>query len=902
MRKLAIFILVAFFHLGSAVWAFDLGARNKTQAPRGAAYVSDELLVKYRPSVRAATSRYYRIQWGIFTLRTFKSIGSQHVKLPKDMTVEEAIEVYKNDPAVEYAEPNYYRYVTATPDDTDFQELWGLHNTGQDVNGTSGTDDADIDAPEAWDITTGSSDVVVAVIDSGVDYNHPDLTDNIWTNPGEIAGNSSDDDGNTYVDDIRGWDFVDNDNAPMDSHYHGTHVAGTIAAAGNNSIGVTGVCWTAKIMPLRFGNAFGVGTDADAITAIEYANANGAHVINNSWGGPGFSQALKDAIDASSAVVVCAAGNAGTDNDSTPDYPASYTSSNIIAVAATDQHDNRTSFSNYGATSVDVAGPGTNIYSCEPGRQTVWSDDFDDNDISDWTTGGLKNTWGTTDSLSSSPSYSLTDSPAAVYQNGTNSWATAPVLNLSSYSGAKLEFKLRGVSESYYDLLYVQSSSDGSSWTNQDILIGSTVYSEISGTSSGNWLSASVDLGAYDGNSTVYIRFLFTSDYSFTYDGWYIDDVTVTAASSSYNGTEYQYLEGTSMAAPHVAGLAALIKAMKPLLTNTEIKAAIENTADTRSSLSGMVATGGRVNAYSVLAALDPLPAPGSLSATDASSSQIDLSWTDNSLVESGFKIERKTGSGGTYSQIAAVSADIESYSDTALSESTIYYYRVRAYNSADNSGYSNEANATTYPAAPGNLSATAVSAIQINLSWTDNSSGESGFKIERKTGSGGTYSLVTATSTNVTIYSDTGLSESTTYYYRVRAYNSSGNSTYSNEASDTTFSSSCFIATAVYGSPMEAHVKVLRQFRDCFLPTTSVGGAFIDFSYAYSPPVAGFTARHDRVRLAVPWSLLPLLGFRYVAIHLSPAAALGLVVLLSCLVGASATIAVCRVRLRRQS
>jgi subtilisin family serine protease len=816
MKRLGIIVLIATCLLATPVWASELSWDNKSRIAQGAAYVPGELLVKYKPSVRAAASEHYQTRWGISTLRSFRSIGVQHVKLPEGMTVDEALEIYRDDPDVEYAEPNYYWYVTATPDDTYFNQLWGLHNTGQSVNGTSGTPDADIDALEVWDITTGSSSVVVAVIDSGADYSHPDLSDNIWTNPDEIAGNGIDDDGNTYVDDVRGWDFVDDDNDPIDSNDHGTHVAGTVAAVGNNSTGVTGVSWTAKIMVLRFLNAFGSGTTADAISSIEYANTKGAHVINNSWGGGSFSQSLKNAIDASSAVVVCAAGNDGTDNDNTPHYPSNYTSSNIIAVAATDQHDNLASFSNYGATSVDVGAPGKNIYSCQPGRQTVWSDNFDDGSMSNWTTGGTKNTWDTTSSLSFSGSYSLTDSPGGDYQNNTDSWARAPVVDLSSYSGVKLGFQLRGTSEAGYDFLYVETSNDGSSWMSRNILIGSTIYSRISGTSSGNWLSASVDLGDYDGTGTVYFRFRFTSDSLIDADGWYIDDVGVIAASSSYNGTEYQFMDGTSMAAPHVSGVAALIKAHNPSLTNTEIKAAIENNVDPKASLSGKVATGGRVNVSNALF----LPAPSDLSGTTVSASQIDLSWTDNSPNESGFKIERKKGSGGTYSQIATVTANVASYSDTGLSEATSYYYRVRASSSAGNSSYSNEASATTYPAAPSGLSAEALTSSQINLSWIDNSSGESGFKIERKGGSGGTYSQKATVAANVTGYSDSGLTASTSYYYRVRAYNDADNSTYSNEATATTFSSGggggsgggCFIDTTVYGSQMKPHHKLLHE------------------------------------------------------------------------------------------
>ena len=606
MKKMSILFAILSLLMASLSWASELQVNDSGYTVPEPAYVPGELLVKYKPSVRASALQRHHTEWGVSSLGSFGSIGVQHVKLPEDMTVEKALHGYRNDPDVEYAEPNYLLYGAATtPNDSFFSSLWGLHNTGQNVNGTVGTADADIDAPEAWDIARGSSSIVVAVIDSGVDYNHPDLSANVWTNAGETPANGIDDDGNGYVDDVKGWDFVDDDNSPIDSNDHGTHVTGIVGAIGNNSTGVTGVSWTVKIMILRFLNAFNVGDTADAISAIEYANSMGAHVINNSWGGGNYSQALKDVIDASSALVVCAAGNAGTDNDADPHYPSNYTSSNIIAVAATNQDDNLASFSNYGATSVDVAAPGTDILSSRPDRQTFWSDNFDNGNMNGWVTGGTENTWAVTSSLFYSGSYSLSDSPSGDYENNTNSWARTPVLNLSSHSGAKLEFKLRGVSETGYDFLYLQISTDLTTWTNQAILIGSSVFSRISGTTNDNWLDASADLGAYDGNSAVYLRFLFTSDSSVTRDGWYIDDIAVTTADTTYSGgaSDYQYFQGTSMAAPFVSGLAALIKAQNPSLTNTEIKARIENSVDSKSSLNGKVVTAGRINAAQAVVA-----------------------------------------------------------------------------------------------------------------------------------------------------------------------------------------------------------------------------------------------------------------------------------------------------------
>ena len=199
--------------------------------------------------------------------------------------MEDAIYQYRNDPRIEYIEPNYRVWAVETiPNDSSFSQLWGLHNTGQ----TGGTSDADINAVDAWDIQTGT-DVLIGVIDTGVDWTHEELADNIWTNPGEIPDNGIDDDGNGYIDDVRGWDFVNKDNDPMDDNGHGTHVAGTIAAVGNNGIGVVGVSWSAQIMPLKFLGADGSGITSDAILAIEYAMMMSAKLTNNSWGSSGFS-------------------------------------------------------------------------------------------------------------------------------------------------------------------------------------------------------------------------------------------------------------------------------------------------------------------------------------------------------------------------------------------------------------------------------------------------------------------------------------------------------------------------------------------------------------------------------------------------------------------------------------
>ncbi len=268
-------------------------------------------------------------------------------------------------PLVRYAERDWVVRPDSTPNDPNFGLCWGLNNTGQTVNGDPGVAGADINAPQAWDTTTGDANFTVAIIDTGVQYTHPDLAVNIWTNPGEIASNGVDDDGNGYVDDVRGWDFYNVDNDPMDIGGHGTHTAGTVGAVGNNGIGVAGVNWRCKLLPMRFLGPQG-GFTSDAILAINYCRVKGVKVSNNSWGGGGFSQAMYDAINAAKSVghVFCAAaGNAGTNNDASPFYPASYNLDNLISVASTTNNDTRSSFSNYGATSVDLGAPGSTILS-----------------------------------------------------------------------------------------------------------------------------------------------------------------------------------------------------------------------------------------------------------------------------------------------------------------------------------------------------------------------------------------------------------------------------------------------------------------------------------------------------------------------------------------------------------
>jgi len=388
MRKAVIFaVLVVLFIVFSA-------QLKQSQEPE---FVEGEVLVKFKPTISTQAVEALVADIGAQTVHVFSEIGVYKMKLAEQMSVKDGVKTFKDSPNVAYAEPNYIYHTFKEPSDPDFKKLWGMHNTGQ----TNGANDADIDASEAWDVETGSDSVLIGVIDTGVDYKHEDLADNVWTNPGEDAwsnplnpntGNGQDDDGNGKVDDWKGWNFISETNDAMDDNRHGSHCAGTIGAVGGNNKGVVGVNWKVKILPLKFLSAQGSGSTSDAVEAILYAVQMDVDILSNSWGGGGYSQALEDAIKAANEagiLFVVAAGNDGVNTDTSPTYPACYDLPNIISVAASDHKDNRALWngngggggcgftcnsggtslpgSNYGAKTVDLAAPGKDIYSTVPG-------------------------------------------------------------------------------------------------------------------------------------------------------------------------------------------------------------------------------------------------------------------------------------------------------------------------------------------------------------------------------------------------------------------------------------------------------------------------------------------------------------------------------------------------------
>ncbi|MBI3449432.1 MAG: choice-of-anchor D domain-containing protein [Acidobacteria bacterium] len=354
----------------SIAWASmsSASAAGAGRAGAGAIYgphAAGTVIVKLKSRATPGDHESLRAELGATRRHTFRS-GAEHWKLPPGLSTEEAIARLRRNPKVEYAEPDYVVQTAIAPNDPGYPQLYGLHNAGQ----TGGKPGADIHAEQAWDLTTGSRGALVAVIDTGIDLHHPDLEANIWTNPGEIPGNGIDDDGNGLIDDVHGWDFANDDNDPSDDNGHGTHVSGTIGAIGDNGVGVVGVCWQVSIVPLKFLDASGSGFTSNAIRAIDYATSLHVRVMSNSWSGSQFTSALLEAIQSAAAadiLFVAAAGNNGTNDDAIPAYPAAYDAPNIIAVAATDDNDEKASFTNYGPTTVDIAAPGVDILSTVPG-------------------------------------------------------------------------------------------------------------------------------------------------------------------------------------------------------------------------------------------------------------------------------------------------------------------------------------------------------------------------------------------------------------------------------------------------------------------------------------------------------------------------------------------------------
>ncbi|MBA4147106.1 MAG: S8 family serine peptidase [Verrucomicrobia bacterium] len=333
------------------------------QGQGGAPFRGDRILIKPAAGKEAALQNFHA-RGNIRVVRQFPAFDNiQVLQLPPGAGVRHMILNYKRSGLVDFAEPDFQLFPASTPNDPRYADgsLWHLHNTGQ----SGGVADADIDAPEAWQTLNSASNIVIAIVDTGIRYTHEDLAANMWTNPGEIPGNGIDDDGNGYVDDVYGINAANNTGNPIDTLGHGTQVAGVAGAVGNNGVGIVGVSWRVKLMACRFFSDSGDGFLSDAIQSIDYARAKGAHIINASFVNTSYSSSFYTAINncrTAGIIFVAAAGNDTINNDATPYYPASYNLDNIVAVAATTRIDSLASYSNYGATSVDLGAPGSSLY------------------------------------------------------------------------------------------------------------------------------------------------------------------------------------------------------------------------------------------------------------------------------------------------------------------------------------------------------------------------------------------------------------------------------------------------------------------------------------------------------------------------------------------------------------
>jgi subtilisin family serine protease len=542
----------------------SVNAQAKTQ------YVEGEVLVTFKPSVALPGARQVLSAHSLQLAKHFAFLSDRRgrhyglVRGPGRSTVQLIKELSTN-PAVENVEPNYLRWTSGVPNDPLFNQQWALNNTGAPINGVTGTSGADIRFLGAWSLARNSTNqVVVAVIDTGVDYNHPDLAGNMWTNAAEIPNNGVDDDNNGYVDDFYGYDFADGMPNPSDSGFHGTHVAGTVAAVGNNNLGVIGVAYQARIMALRASSDGSSFTDSAIIEALQYATLmkqRGVNVVavNASFGGGGSNSVERAAIQAAgdAGIIFCAAaGNDSANHDFTADYPSSYRLPNMIVIAATTQDDQLAGFSDYGPTTVDLGAPGVNILSTQPTNMPNFNSYVQEGSTT-YSANALTysgTTTGITGTLYDCGLGNPTDFPAAVAGNialisrGTLSFSDK--VSNAMTAGAKAALIYNNQSGNFNGTLQIPQ----------------------------NWIPA-LSLSDLDG-ATLLGQL----------------PVPVTVVNTQDFSRPYQILEGTSMAAPHVTGAVAFAAMNFPDETVSQRIQRILANVDVVPGLQGLVITGGRLN------------------------------------------------------------------------------------------------------------------------------------------------------------------------------------------------------------------------------------------------------------------------------------------------------------------
>ena len=608
-----------------------------------AAFVPDRVIVQWAPGADRGDRVDARAEADVAAARSLGDPNYQVLRIGEDQTVAGAIAALESDPAVVVAERDGLYAPHGVPNDPLFGALWGLRNAGGAL-GVGGFPNpvagADVSALGAWVRTVGAPSAVVAVIDTGYRFEHPDLGAVAWTNPGEGGtANGTDDDDNGIVDDLHGADFVGpnpdalilpTDGNPADDNLlsggHGTHVAGTVGGTGGNGVGISGVAQNVRMMPLRVCAHSATAGDArcpvsSQIAAINYAGAKGARVANMSLGGTTYSQAAVNAIAANpQTLFVISAGNDGDDNESVHHYPCDYRPTvdasppgpvdNIVCVAATDQADGLATFSDYGAVSVDLGAPGTEILSAYP-YDFLFGESFADG-------GGFGTEWPATGAnggfqrTAESPltSFGITDVVGPPVASQVRETTSAAFDIPANGGGCKLRQTRRVV------------LSPGDSYRYSLLLNGvEQVASSPAATSGGGLERRFVELpAAFNAGGSAQIRFRFTTGpVPAAGSGVWLDDIDLDCPEPVGGSTGYGLLQGTSMAAPHVAGAAALLFSYEPSASVTEVRDALLDGVDPVQSLAGKTVTGGRLNASDALDLFDEQPPAAPLLTAPAS-------------------------------------------------------------------------------------------------------------------------------------------------------------------------------------------------------------------------------------------------------------------------------------------
>lgn len=795
-------------------------------------YAPDSVLVRFAAGATPAQVRQARAAVNGNKLRRYTLVpGLEHLGIGRGIGVQKAIDVLQRLPFVEYVEPDHVR--RPATNDTYYDLLWGLENTGQSINGVTGTADADIDADLAWTIASGDPGFVVAVIDSGVEYSHEDLRNNVWVNPGEVAGDGIDNDGNGFVDDIHGWDFFAGDNDPMDEDGHGTHVAGTICAERDNGTGVAGVVGQCEIMALRFLGPDG-GYTSDAVAALDYAVGQGVKLSNNSWGGGGYSQGLYDAItraEAAGHLFVAAAGNGGDDqigddNDAIPHYPASYDRPNVLAVAATDNRDGLAGFSNYGAASVDLGAPGVDIASTSQGGY-YWSSGTSMaaphvagvaallfSNHPDWTYAEVSGRiMTTTRTIAALDGKTVSGGVVNAYEAALEP-AAAP-LAPSGLAAAAASYE-------QIDLTWTDNSTDESGFTIERTLSTDTTWAPIA------------QVGQ---DTTSYSDSGLDSETGYTYRV----SAYNSAGSSPYSNTASATTEPVPSGTEHVSnGESNGAGTVSGSYVDTWSDDGVAEAITERSS-------GGRPSSrYSYLEHTWTFEVP-------AGSASLHLNaWSGASADGDAFRFSYSVDGSAFTEMLTIAGGDDSSWTSYLLPSGVSGTVYIRVTDTDRGAGNLDLDTVTVDqlfilvetaegdpPAAPSALSAAALVAGQIDLAWTDNATDEYGFEVERSSDGGTAWDVIANLGADAVAYVDGEVASATTYDYRVRAYNAAGYSAYTESVAATSLESSAMELSAIGYKVKGVHhadlnwndagatVTVYRDSEE--IATGVTGGAYTD-------------------------------------------------------------------------